>query len=400
MYPAMPMPGAFRLRAIQPLLEEDGLCALIYDLERAAVFEVPSELQLYIASALERGDPDEEVFSWLVSEDLLTSESQGGGTERFSGAEWPWAEGWADGDPEERRGQLELTLAFENLTPRLVESLGEPRSRVRVICRGLAFEPGLWQRVALHQLVARCGDRLTLQVEPGCRSLRELWEWAQGIGLRHLDLASSDGADASDPSDPAQAASGEEALRQYRRDLLAICDDILAGLAEGQAKDNLPCDFEPLTRLVCRLRRSEPRGDDPLEAFVPSVWLCRRTGQGGGAGEGLAMEGGGGALGSFDEAELELGGDASIVPCRFCWARWICDHSAFVAASLAERNQQAPSRGRCARWRIEAEAAVRFYHQLAQTDPIQASRFFEHLPQEAIPPLGALDEFDISRVPF
>jgi hypothetical protein len=388
MYPAMPMPGAFRLRAIHPLLEEDGLCALIYDLERAAVFEVPSELQLYIASALERGDPDEEVFSWLVSEDLLTSESQGSGTERFSGAGWPWAEGWSDAGPEGRSRQRDLVLPLETLTPRLVESLGEPRSRVRVVGSGPAPEVGLWQRVALQQLVARCGDRLTLQLEPGGRPLRELWEWAQGIGLRHLDLA------ASDASDAGQGASGEEILREYRRDLLAICDDILAGLAEGR----IPCDFEPLTRLVCRLRRSEPRGDDPLEAFVPSVWLCRRTGQSG-AGEGLAMEGGG-ALGYFDEAELEMGGDSSTVPCRFCWARWICDHSAFVAASLSEGNQQAPSRGRCARWRIEAEAAVRFYHQLAQTDPIQASRFFEHLPQDAIPPLGALDEFDISRVPF
>ena len=87
MYPATLMPGASRLRAIHPLLEEDGVCTLIYDLERAAVFEVPSELQLYIGAILERGDLDEAVLSWLVREDLLTSESQGGWSERSSAAE-------------------------------------------------------------------------------------------------------------------------------------------------------------------------------------------------------------------------------------------------------------------------------------------------------------------------
>lgn len=390
MYPAMPLPGAFRLRAIHPLQEEDGQCALIYDLERAAVFEVPSELQLYIASALERGDPDETVFSWLISEDLLTSETLGGGSERFSGAGSSWPEKGYDGAGAAEGGPFDLVLAFESLTPRLVESLAEPRSRVRVVCSGPTHEAGLWQRVALQQLVTRFGDRLTLQVEPRGRRLREVWEWALGMGVRHLDLVAAD---------PARTAGGEEDLRDYRRDLLSVCDDILGGLANGKAEDKLPCDFIPLTRLVRRLRQSEPRGDDPLEAFVPSVWLCRRTAQGAGVGEGMAMEGGSGAFG-FDEGESETAGDAAAVPCRFCWARWVCDHSAFVSASLAERNQQAPSRSRCGRWRIEAEAAVRFYHQLAQTDPIQASRYFEQLPEEGAPPLAALDDFDISRVPF
>jgi hypothetical protein len=389
----MPLPGAFRLRAIHPLQEEDGQCALIYDLERAAVFEVPSELQLYIASALERGDPDETVFSWLISEDLLTSETLGGGSERFSGAGSSWPEIGFAGESAAEGGPFDLVLAYEALTPRVVESLGEPRSRLRVVCTGPTLEAGLWQRVALQQLVTRFGDRLTLQVEPRGRRLREIWEWALGMGVRHLDLV---------PADPALTASGDEVLRDYRRDLLSVSDDILGGLSNSQAKADegkLPCDFIPLTRLVRRLRQSEPRGDDPLEAFVPSVWLCRRTGQGGGAGEGMAMEGGSGAFG-FDEAETEMAGDAASVPCRFCWARWVCDHSAFVAASLAERNQQAPSRERCGRWRIEAEAAVRFYHQLAQTDPIQASRYFEQLPEEGAPVFGALDDFDISRVPF
>ena len=56
MFPvAMPMPGALRLRGLHSLIEENGSCSLIYDLERAAVVEVPEELQFHIATALETG---------------------------------------------------------------------------------------------------------------------------------------------------------------------------------------------------------------------------------------------------------------------------------------------------------------------------------------------------------
>ena len=70
----MPMPGAARWRALHPLLEEDGTCNLIYDLERAAVLEVPEELRLHVAPALETGDLDDDLLSWLVREDLITAE--------------------------------------------------------------------------------------------------------------------------------------------------------------------------------------------------------------------------------------------------------------------------------------------------------------------------------------
>src|SRR5258708_8618602 len=80
------MPGALRLRTVQPLIDEDGACSLVYDIERAAVFEVPEERRLYVAPALETGNLDEELLGWLASEALLTAEScadwsadQGGG---------------------------------------------------------------------------------------------------------------------------------------------------------------------------------------------------------------------------------------------------------------------------------------------------------------------------------
>jgi hypothetical protein len=69
----MPIPGALRVRTLHPLIDGDGSCSLIYDLERATVLDVPEELQFHIAPALETGDLDEDLLSWLVSEDLVTS---------------------------------------------------------------------------------------------------------------------------------------------------------------------------------------------------------------------------------------------------------------------------------------------------------------------------------------
>ena len=89
---AMPMPGALRLRALHPLIEGDGSCSLIYDLERAAVVEVPEELQFHVAPALETGDLDEALLGWLVNEDLLTGEGGIGWSD--GGAGGPETAGW------------------------------------------------------------------------------------------------------------------------------------------------------------------------------------------------------------------------------------------------------------------------------------------------------------------
>lgn len=72
----MPIPGALRWRALHPLVDGDGVCSLIYDLERAAVLEVPEELQLHVATALETGDPDDALLGWMVGADLITAEGR------------------------------------------------------------------------------------------------------------------------------------------------------------------------------------------------------------------------------------------------------------------------------------------------------------------------------------
>jgi hypothetical protein len=103
---SMLMP-ALRLRWFSPLTEDDGSCSLVYDAERSAVLEVPAELQLHIAQALETGDPDEDLLGWLRSEDLLTSE----GWSEWSGPAMPLAGGESAGVDESTAGPGRFTLS-------------------------------------------------------------------------------------------------------------------------------------------------------------------------------------------------------------------------------------------------------------------------------------------------
>ncbi|HLX06307.1 MAG TPA: hypothetical protein VKY89_00455 [Thermoanaerobaculia bacterium] len=98
------MPGALRLRSLQPLTDGDGSCSLVYDVERAAVFEVPEELKLYVAPALETGNLDEELLGWLASADLYTAESG-----------WSWSGGELGLPP--RRGWLDAAAPAQLPAP-------------------------------------------------------------------------------------------------------------------------------------------------------------------------------------------------------------------------------------------------------------------------------------------
>ena len=84
-------------RALHPLIEGDGSCSLIYDLERAAVVEVPEDLQFHVAPALETGDLDEALLGWLVNEDLLTSEGGAGWSVTAGAVQLPEGGWWSLG---------------------------------------------------------------------------------------------------------------------------------------------------------------------------------------------------------------------------------------------------------------------------------------------------------------
>lgn len=446
-------PGALRLRTLYPLIDGDGSCSLIYDLERAAVLDVPEDLQFYVATALERGDLDEDLLGWLVTEDLYTLERLADGADEadpdlgdatWSGLAMRDGEFHAQLEPASAEGVLAaLDVAFkqglgasrialhlswggafpgdELLSRIVVEATrraacahqevrfelaldawavdqavatflaGYPLLHVRLHCGSFpALAPGsalpgedrIWSLAerGVH-LLSGMAARLTVQcVLVGSARLHDLWVWARRAGILHLDATR---LEAAPPGSP--VGSGSE-LRQYRGDLLAICDEVCAALEDGHT----PMEYQPLTRTVRRLMRSEPlsmpsldRGGfsarpqggasaiSPKESdllLLTDMWLGLDEGE---AGDGTDLETAGGG-----------------VPCTNCWARHICHHSLLATPAADCSDHREPAAERCACWRLEAEVALRLYHRLAQVDALEVRRLFE---EESEPPvdLGA-----------
>lgn len=450
------MPGASRLRTLHPLIDGDGGCSLVFDVERAAVIEVPDELRLYVAPALESGNLDEELVGWLASADLLTSEGSWGwsGSEP-AGARLDAAEAAPGDDREETHGwidQSEAGAAIEAVERVFKRGRGSPRIKLhldqvgnfpadgwleRVVAEArhraaaagqeVAFElaldpeqvtPGVARRLAAHpvQVRLRCGecdplarlgtcheDRPWLLAEPavkllleqrtpirpagtslaapaspplltvqcileGPARLIELWRWAKATGVRSLDaIRLEDSGAAPRPGGAWPAARS----REYRQDLHAIYEEICAELEAGGS----PVEFQPLTRIVRRLRRHEaaatlagPRGEAAgrvdCRPFARVESLDPRL-----LPEPMWMR-----------LEGPAGPDAPGLPCQTCWAHQVCSHSAYVASALGQEDPRDPSRQRCAVWSAEVEMAVRLFHRLAQIDAIQVLRFFGDAP--------------------
>jgi hypothetical protein len=478
------LPGALRLRTLQPLIDRDGACSLVYDLERAAVFEVPEELRLYVAPALETGNLDEGLLGWLASEDLLTAASSwetgprsaaagapraragaaSGGADLWWGQAPPWhgydeAHGWID--------QPEPALAIEAVHRVFNHGLGSPRVTLHLdwvgtfpagdLFEAVVVEAGrramasgqearfelalgsdqvtveIARRLAAHPVCIRlrCGEYdplarlgtcqenrpwllaepavklllplvplLTVQcMLPGRSRLTELWRWAASIGVSSLDaIRLEDAEDAAGAGRPGALPVAAHA-REYCEDLREIYEETCAELEAGR----LPVDFQPLTRIVRRLRRDEAAaaiagfGDElPMHGggtgfagvesldprLLPELMWLQLEGPAGRREAGAATAPAcaapaGAAAPSGDTAEPEAAPD---IPCQPCWARQVCSHSAYVASPLGKEDPRDPSRVRCAFWSAEVEMAVRLFHRLAQIDAIQVQRFLENPP--------------------
>ena len=469
------MPGASRLRSLQPLIDGDGTCSLVYDVERAAVIEVPEELKLYVAPALESGNLDEELVGWLGGADLLTSEGSWGWSGFEPEAARLDAAAAAPGDDrEETHGwidQQEAGAAIDAMERVWKRALGSPRVKLHLDQAG-NFPAGSWleevvadarrraaaagqevafeltldpeqvtvevaRRLAAHPVHVRlrCGecdplarlgtcqeDRPWLLAEPAVKLLLEqerlrpadasppppaspplslspflpaphfptapplltvqcmldgpvrlveLWRWAKAIGVRSLDaIRLEDSGAARRPGCAWPAAR----IREYRQDLYAIYEDTCAELEAGGS----PVEFQPLIRIVRRLRRREAAATLPGSGDEPSEQAARGDGRPFARVESLDPR----LL--PEQLWMGLGGPAAPedpgLPCQACWARQVCSHSAFVASALGKEDPRDPSRERCAVWSAEVEMALRLFHRLAQIDAILVLRFFGDAP--------------------
>lgn len=397
----MPMPGALRWRALHPLIDEDGTCSLIYDLERAAVLEVPEELRLHLAPALETGDPDDDVLSWLVSEDLITMDGWGDSQDlRWTGPAAGERRAVLEGEAVHVRiGALSEEAALQALAMGFRQAFGTSRVQLHLDWGGTFPGAGLVERIVMdaRRMAAVAGQEVSFdlaldadQVTPAVslflsslpvhlrlqggvfpgggtpiarateRALLLLWmeDLADRVTLgftlardarlrelwswaRRLGVRHLDAVrlpvEETEPPDV-----------HFYADLLGVVEEIVRDL-EARV---VPVDFRPVTRIVRRLLQSEPLApfrEDPREGWP----------QDGGTG------------------------------CASCWARYLCRNSA-VLASEAQAEERTPES--CAIWATEAEAALRLYHRLAHADPLQVLRVFgepSRLPDELpAAPLG------------
>lgn len=408
MTPTIPMPGALRWRELYPLIDGDGSCSLIYDLERAAVLEVPEDLRFHVAPALETGDPDESLMSWLVQEDLLTTESPAGwdrGGAYGIDATGYWDLGAVYRVDDQVRAELgprtEGEIA-EALEPVFKQSLGASRVQLCLSWPGRLPEVRVVQQIlteagqlaaAAHQdisfqlsldirqitpALAGCLASAPLRVQVRCEAFPcradaaelRIWETSVSSLLLLAPLADrvtvscvlSGGARLLDLWDWARRLHVRHlevsrhpggSLREYRNDLLAVCNEMASELEARRS----PIDYRPVTRIVRRLMGSEP----PDRAF---------------SGGGFAWAAGSEPYPGLEGLPLNLWDRSEDGPCPRCWARNICNHSLLLAAP-SPGDRQAPSGERCAIWLVEAEAALRLYHRLAHCDPIAVLRFIE-----------------------
>jgi hypothetical protein len=219
---------------------------------------------------------------------------------------------------------------------------------------------GLTERLTLHCTLAG-GSRLV-----------DLWSWAKRAGARHLDAVRIEHG-------PADGVDALVWMRQFRDDLQVMADEMGNDL-EAQ---EMPLDFLPMTRIIRRLMRSEPMSrfeDQPGRA--PGLIAVA---------DAYAMPGVERLaprlltdlwMGGVEESEREeLLADADVekgdLPCRSCWARYVCSHSSLASSGLEGDDAREPSDARCGLWKDEAEASLRLYHRMAHADPIQVLRLFE-----------------------
>lgn len=431
---SMPIPGALRLRPLQPLVDPDGSCRRVFDLERAAEVEVPQELRLYVAAALESGDFDEALLSWLVSEGLITSEGRH--------VQPAGEDGAADRSPRGRRrldGELHarldlradeglataLDLAFAEAegAKRLVLHLGcggafpsaSTLERVVVETEQRAYEAGLQvlYELALAPAAITTGIvRFVAETPLHLRIACEVPAAAHGAGRCLAAAENAAGLVLEGIPDrltfqavlgpgsrlrdvtrwarerhllhldvlvlgPHPGGVDPAAVDAYRRDLLAAAEEFAADLAQ----DRPPLDLQPLTGITRRLLRAAAAGDDTY----------RPRGLDGGsflAGRGLPIVVPAAALEPMVGLPHLRPASAGTSRCAECWARKGCGASTELAAAPASEPGWGPSRGRCDVWRAEVDAALHLARRLAGPQAPFALRLLEEMGRAPLDPFA------------
>jgi hypothetical protein len=457
----MPMPGALRLRALHPLIEGDGSCSLIYDLERAAVVEVPEELQFHIAPALETGDLDESLLGWLTHEDLLTSEGGAGWTALAEGAgAQELTGGWSmgaiyrvDDELHARIEQAREEAALEIIEFMLQQSAGAGLVKLHLSWGGAFPAWGVLERIVVEAsrraapLRQEIAFELTLDAREVTPAVADL---LAGLSLQVRLLCGSYPARTegfyADPRGPVwKAEPAVRLLLDRLGERLTVCCVLDRGrlldvwewakqtgvrhldamaledsaVGDGTERPGRLREIRNDLLAVCDemadslAAQSLPVDYKPLTRIVDRLMrsepLDRLYGERASFGGLIPMADvyPRSFLDCLDlrpapipwrEDEAETTGEADF-PCRGCWARHVCSHSSYATPQDGE-DLRDPSEERCSLWRTEVEVALRFYHRLAHMDPLQVRRFFEDSSREPGPTLVRREDLDHLRMPF
>jgi hypothetical protein len=405
------LPAGLRLRAVQPLVDRDHSCPLVYDLERTLLVDVPVEYRLHLPHLMDLGSLDDEVAGWLAGRDLLTYED----TAEPPGGDGAWRAAWEAldggqlgsvwvgedevhchplaGSEEGCLAALDALLAVTNEGRRVVLHLppetgcGRPAELAGILLgarrlgrasgRSVALEltadgrcitPAVARALADHEVAVRLTaesrpaidlllrhlpERFTLCVilDTGER-LADLWGRAVAYGLRRLHATKVTDRPAASP-----LALPAAEQRQYRRDLFHIADALFAGLAEGRRPQPL---YEPLARIVLRHLSGRPaavgaRGSGGYHGMVGRAGFFPMLGTLAGGGGEAAGEGG---CGDGDRPAA----------CADCWARRLCARGLEAVGGRAAHLPR-PRDERCEFWRAEVEVGLLLYDQVEKSDP-------------------------------
>ncbi len=291
----------------------------------------------------------------------------------------------------------ELTTNGTRVTPEIAAFLASEPFRVQLSCdgppevhdRNRPFRCGGGSygavRRGLELLLAAMPERVAVNaVLTGGTRLATLWSWARELGLRQLNVIK-----VGSPDDGLVRLHRHE-LRDYRRDLESLCDDLCRDLEAGRR----PIVFPPLTKHVLRLMKGAPRtrycgvaGSYLGVASDGRVYPCLRH-------LGLDRCELGDVGGGIDDGErrrfrAELAADVDHRPgCRDCWARYLCGGGCYADSTLYGAEPSRPQSQHCAFWRAEVETAIRLYHRLRTANPLHLLALFGRDPQEVLSGMG------------
>lgn len=252
------------------------------------------------------------------------------------------------------RGQWEIDYELisdgRSLTPPLVRFLADHDFRVRLTAPELP---------ALDHLLARLPDRLTLSIHLDTHDrLADLWQEAKALGVRSVEAVKITDKPFGG------LAFHESELRQFRRDLFEVCDDMFTALEAGREPKPL---YEPLVRVVGRYLAGRPLGPGS-EADAPGGYM------------GVLAHGQ-----LFPFFSRSTGAPVDLSPCESCWARELCVRGTLAGPAADPRRPQ-PRADRCEFWRAEVEVGLLFFHRLQQADPTHLYGFAQGREEPVLDP--------------